>query len=241
MNIIFVLSLLVGSGLFYNDIATFPHNAKKVFVTQKTLAFDLCVIRCAPGVLECYIDFQLNENPGATGDRNWVGLCWDNRFSKVSELADYFSPNGVPISKFTDYTTGGWLSWLHHPVIGWYGTDFDLRMGRGYEFVATEDFILGLRGFYFPDSVVELDEGIYNWVSIPDNTIYTTINDIAEDISPTGSAVTRFTRLRDDQLYEDWIWDDGFEVWGGTNFILTAGEAIQFVCTKDTVWDPIEE
>jgi len=206
--------------------------------TEVDWNIDTPVISAKFGTYDCNIHYPIVENPSAS-DRNWVGWCWDNAFTKVSELADYYCPNGVPISKFTKQTTEGLFSWLYHPVIGWYGTDFDLRMGHGLEVIATEDAVLWLQGGYFPDSVVELDDG-NNWVSIPDNTVYVTISDIADDISPTGSAVEQFRRLRDDQLYESWIYDSFFG-WFGTNWTLEAGEAIQFNCTKDTVWNPIEE
>jgi hypothetical protein len=44
----------------------------------------------------------VNENAGATGDRNWVSIPWHSEYSRVIDLTDDLSPTGTPLSKITN-------------------------------------------------------------------------------------------------------------------------------------------
>ncbi len=72
-----------------------------------------------------------------------------------------------------------------------------------------------------------------NWVSLPYHNVYTTVSDISTEMSPTGSSIAQFTRLRADQYYEDWTYIPGFG-WFGTDFSMEKGRAYEFVAEKDT-------
>jgi len=89
---------------------------------------------------------DLNENPGSTGDRNWVAIPYNVVYSAVSAITDELSPNGDPVTKISmiDEETQMYYSWIHHPALGWYGNhpttqDFPIEPGHGYEFVAVKD------------------------------------------------------------------------------------------------------
>jgi len=90
----------------------------------------------------------LNENGGATSDRNWVALPYNAVYDSVRHITDELSPAGDPVSKVTrlDEALQAYYSWIYHPVLGWYGNDpvhvnFPIEPGTGYEFIATRDTV----------------------------------------------------------------------------------------------------
>ena len=83
---------------------------------------------------------SLNENAGATGDRNWVSIPYNAAYDKVIDITNEYSSSGEVIVKITNLKDSQvFENWIHHPVIGWYGDTFDIIAGRGYEFVAVTD------------------------------------------------------------------------------------------------------
>jgi len=89
---------------------------------------------------------SLNENTGASSDRNWVAIPYNAVYDSVKDITDELSPAGRPVSKITrlDEGTQLYYSWIYHPVLGWYGNDpthenFPIELGTGYEFIATID------------------------------------------------------------------------------------------------------
>jgi len=88
----------------------------------------------------------LNENTGATSDRNWISICYNAIYDSVMDVTDELSPGGQPVSKITllDEATQIYYSWIYHFVLGWYGNhpttpNFPIEPGDGYEFIATKD------------------------------------------------------------------------------------------------------
>jgi hypothetical protein len=187
----------------------------------------------------------VNENPSAT-DKNWVSLPWHSEYATVSDLTTDLSPSGDPLIKLTNLRDDqAYESWLWDPdFLVWYGTDFAIQSGRGYEMVTIIDTFLLLVGSNNPDGLVTLNENPdatdKNWVSIPYNAIYSTVSDITTEYSPAGNPLIKLTNLRDDQLYESWIWDPDFLMWYGTDFAIQSGRGYEFVVVLDTTWNPTE-
>jgi len=51
------------------------------------------------------------------------------------------------------------------------------------------------------------DRASRNWVSLPCNSEYSHVSDLVADLSPSGDPLESVTNLRDDQVYETWLWD----------------------------------
>ncbi|MBN2619815.1 T9SS type A sorting domain-containing protein, partial [candidate division WOR-3 bacterium] len=84
----------------------------------------------------------LNENAGSVGDRNWVSIPYNAAYTTVSDITTEYSTGGEGIVKITNLRDDQTFeSWIYHSVMGWYGTDFALALGRGYEFVAAKDTV----------------------------------------------------------------------------------------------------
>jgi hypothetical protein len=82
----------------------------------------------------------LNENAGSVGDRNWVSIPFNASYTTVSDITTEYSTGGEAVVKITNLKDDQTFeSWIYHSVLGWYGTDFTLAAGRGYEFVAALD------------------------------------------------------------------------------------------------------
>jgi hypothetical protein len=189
----------------------------------------------------------VNENAGATSDRNWVSMPWHSEYSTVSDLTDDLSPVGDPLVKITNMQNDQvYRSWIWDPdFLVWYGTDFAITSGRGYEMVAENDDIVVLVGSNNPDGLISLNENPgatsdRNWVSIPYNAVYSTVSDITDEYSPAGDPLVKITNMQNDQVYRSWIWDPDFLVWYGTDFVITPGRGYEFVAVTDATWDPTE-
>ena len=128
----------------------------------------------------------------------------------------------------------------------WYGpNDFSITPGRAYEMVAVTDDTLVIVGSNDPDGLIPLnyntDRASRNWVSIPYNAVYSIVSDITHEYSSTGDPLESITNLRDDQVYETWLWDPVFMMWyGPADFAITSGRGYEMVATADSTWDPTE-
>jgi len=187
----------------------------------------------------------MNENPTTT-DKNWTSLPWHNDYTTVSDLTDDLSPLGDPLTKITNLRDDQQFeSWLwDSDFFEWYGDNFAIASGRGYECVTTSDTVVILVGANDPHGFVTLNENAdktdKNWVSIPYNAVYTSVSAITSEYSPGGVPLTKLTNLRDDQQFESWLWDSDFFEWYGENFAIVPGRSYEFVTTVDTTWDPTE-
>ena len=188
---------------------------------------------------------SVNENASAT-DKNWVSLPWYSGYAQVSELTNDLSREGDPLVKVTNLRDDQqYESWLwDSDFIEWYGANFAIESGRGYELVTTSDTVVILVGANDPHGLVTLNENAdktdKNWVSIPYNAVYTSVSAITSEYSPGGVPLTKLTNLRDDQQFESWLWDSDFFEWYGANFAIVPGRSYEFVTTVDTTWDPTE-
>lgn len=204
----------------------------------------------------------LNENPGDTGDRNWVSLPYNSEYDSVKDVTDDLSPSGDPISKITrlDVQTQNYYSWIYHPVLGWYGNhpdsalkNFPIVLSQAYEMIAVTDDTVIFVGANEPDSLVSLNENPdtdtttsdRNWISLPYNAAYDSVKDITDDLAPTGSAISKITRLDETtQNYYSWIYHFILGWYGNDpttpNFPIMPGTGYEFVANKDTTWNPIE-
>jgi hypothetical protein len=188
---------------------------------------------------------NVNENTTAT-DKNWTSLPWHSNYSSVSDLTADVSPSGNPLIKLTRLRDDQLFeSWLWDDLfMEWSGTDFAITPGAGLEMVTVQDTFVVFAGSNDPDGAVSLNENPAltdkNWVSIPYNAMYAMVSDITDEYSPGGNPLIKITNLRDDQLFESWLWDDLFMEWGGTNFVIEDGRGYEMVTVVDTVWNPTE-
>ncbi len=188
-----------------------------------------------------------NENPDAT-DKNWVSLPYDNSYLTVSDLTDDVSPTGDPLIKITYMREDqNYDSWIWDPDFQqWQGTNFIIWPDRAYEMVTITDTVLTFVGCNDPDGLVFLNENTSpprtdkNWVPIPYNAVYETVSDITDEYSPAGNPLIKLTNMRDDQLYESYVWDNDFTQWAGNDFTIEAGRGYEFVTVVDTSWNPTE-
>ncbi|MGB3477661.1 MAG: S8 family serine peptidase [bacterium] len=187
----------------------------------------------------------VNENAGATGDRNWVSMPWHSEYSRVIDLTDDLSPSGTPLSKITKLADDQtYENWIHHPVLGWYGDTFDIEPGCAYEMIAVTDATILLVGSNNPTGEVALNEnagavGDRNWVSVPYSAAYNRVIDITNEYSSGGEAVTKITNLRNDQIFENWIYHPVLG-WYGDTFDIEPGRAYEMIAVTDTTWNPTE-
>lgn len=187
----------------------------------------------------------VNENAGATGDRNWISLPWHSEYDSVLHLTADLSPSGTPLSKITNLTeTQIFKNWIHHPVLSWYGDTFDIISGSAYEMIAVTDDTVILVGSNNPSGFVVLYEnsgamGDRNWISTPYNAAYTRVIDITDEYSSGGEAVAKITNLRNDQVFENWIHHPVLS-WYGDTFDIIPGRGYEFIAIVDTTWNPTE-
>ena len=187
----------------------------------------------------------LNENTANT-DKNWTSLPWLGEYNTASELTTDLSPAGNPLTKLTNLLDDQhFASWIwDSDFMEWYGADFTIVSGDGYEIVTDSDTFIVLVGCHDPDGTVSLNENIdntdKNWVSIPYNAIYAYASDITGEYSVGGDPLTKLTNLRDDQHFESWIWDADFMEWYGADFTVVPGRGYEFVTITDTIWNPTE-
>jgi len=199
----------------------------------------------------------LNENAGATSDRNWVTLPYVSEYDSVMELADDLSPNGDPISKISrlDLESQNYYSWIYHPILGWYGNDpihenFPIEGGVAYEMIVVVDSTVSLVGYNEPDGSINLNENPdatsdRNWISIPYNAVYNTVNDITDELSTEGDPVSKITMLDEEaQTYYSWIYHSVLGWYGNhpttPDFPIESGDGYEFIATRDTTWNPTE-
>ncbi|MGB3480208.1 MAG: T9SS type A sorting domain-containing protein, partial [bacterium] len=120
---------------------------------------------------------------------------------------------------------------------------FSIVSGCSYEVVTNKDTSLVLVGANDPAGLVVLNEnpGLSdkNWVSIPYNAAYAAVSDITAEYSAAGDPLTGLTNLRDDQLYESWLYNPIFG-WTGTDFSIMPGRGYELVVISDTTWNPTE-
>jgi hypothetical protein len=186
-----------------------------------------------------------NENTSAT-DKNWVSLPWHSNYATISDLVADVCPAGDPLVKHTNLRNDQlYENYLWDDLFSeWTGTDFAITSGRGYEMVTAKDTVLLFAGTNDPAGLVQLNENAgttdKNWVSIPYNAVYDSVSDITDEYSPAGNPLIKITDLRDDQLFESWLWDDLFTEWSGSNFVIEDGRAYEMVTTTDTTWNPTE-
>ncbi len=186
-----------------------------------------------------------NENISAS-NRNWVSLPWHSGYTTVSDLTDDLSPSGDPLEKIVNLRDDQmYVSWLWDPdFFEWYGDDFAITAGRGYEMVTIIDITLALVGSNNPDGLISLNENPTatnrNWVSIPYNAVYSTVSDITAEYSPSGDPLEKIVNLRDDQMYVSWLWDPDFFEWYGDDFAITPGRGYEMVTIIDATWNPTE-
>jgi hypothetical protein len=186
-----------------------------------------------------------NENAGATSDRNWVSLPWQTNYTVVDNLVNDLSAGGDPLVIVTNMRNDQlYESYVWDQDFGWYGDNFNITSGRGFEMVTTRDTILWIVGADNPNSLITLNENPgavsdRNWVSVPYNAAYSTVSNVTDEYSPAGDPLIILTNMRNDQLYESYIWDQDFG-WYGDDFVLERGRAFEFVAIRDTTWNPTE-
>ncbi len=198
----------------------------------------------------------LNENPGATADRNWVSLPYHSEYDSIKDLTDDLSPSGDPISKITrlDVESQNYYSWIYHPVGFWYGNgtpaNFPIVAGQGYEMTAETDSTVIFVGANDPDGLITLNENPgatadRNWISIPYNGAYSTVSDVTSELSPSGDPVNKITMLDEEsQMFYSWFYHPLLG-WLGNHpvtpdFPIVPGTGYEFIAVKDTTWNPTE-
>ncbi len=199
----------------------------------------------------------INENPGATSDRNWVALPYNSEYDSVKDVTDDLSPTGSPISKITrlEPELQDYYSWIYHADLGWYGNDpsypnYPIVSGQAYEMIGVSDDTIIFVGCNDPAGLIMLNEnpgteGDRNWVSVPYNAIYSTVSAITDELSPGGEPVSKITTLDEEgQVYYSWIYHSVLGWYGNhpttPNFPIELGDGYEFVATKDTTWNPTE-
>ena len=82
----------------------------------------------------------LNENAGATSDRNWVSIPYNAVYNHASDITTEYSPSGDPLIEINNIRDDQFYeNYTYIFPIGWLGTDFAITPGRGYEFIMTTD------------------------------------------------------------------------------------------------------
>jgi len=199
----------------------------------------------------------LNENTGATSDRNWVALPYVSEYDSVANITVDLSPSGNPITKITMLApeTQDYYSWIYHPVLGWYGNhpvtpNFPIVSGQAYEMIAAVDDTVIFVGYNEPGGVIVLHENPgatsdRNWISMPYNASYGSVSDITGELSPSGDPVSKITMLDEgSQSYYSWIYHPVLGWYGNhpttPNFPIEAGDGYEFIAKRDTTWNPTE-
>lgn len=199
----------------------------------------------------------LNENAGATADRNWVAMPYHSGYDSVKDVTNDISPYGDPISKISrlDLESQNYYSWIYHLILNWYGNDpihdnFPIEGGVAYEMIAVSDDTVIFAGCNDPEGLILLNENPgatsdRNWVSIPYNAIYNSVSEITDELSPSGDPVSKITMLDEEvQTYYSWIYHSLLGWYGNhpttPDFLIESGDGYEFVATRDTIWNPTE-
>jgi len=81
-----------------------------------------------------------------------------------------------------------------------------------------------------------------NWVGLPYNSEYDSIKDLTDDVSPTGTPISKTTRLdKEEQSYYSWIYHPVLGWYGNhpnpalKNFPIVLGEAYEMIAKADSV------
>jgi hypothetical protein len=174
-----------------------------------------------------------------------VSIPWHNNYPNASDVANDLSPSGDPLTAITNLRDDQqYESWVYN--FGWFGTDFAVVQGKGYEMSDTlHDTTLVIVGANNPDGEVPLNEnagdtGDKNWISIPYNGDYANASDITTEYAPLGDPLFVLTNMLNSQFYESWVYDTLFDEWNGTDFVLERGRGYEFVTITDTTWNPTE-
>jgi hypothetical protein len=187
--------------------------------------------------------FKLNkflEENVATTDMNWVSLAFNNYYGNASDISTEMSPNGTNLNMLTRLRPDQvYENWTY--MFGmWLGDNFVIDRGIAYQFSAVKDTTTVLTGSHDPVFEVPLEENPaatdMNWVSVPYNAVYLDAEDITTEYSPAGNPLNMLTRLRPDQVYENWTYM--FGMWLGDNFAVERGVGYQFSAVVDTTWLP---
>ncbi len=186
-----------------------------------------------------------NEN-ASTSDRNWVSMPYRTVYSSASDATLDLSGAGNPLIKLTNLRNEQYYeNWIWDPeFLEWYGSDFPIDSGRAYEMETIKDTVLYLVGWDNPKGIITLNENVAatdrNWVSIPYNAVYGSASSITTEYSPAGNPLIKLTNLRDEQYYENWIWDPDFLEWYGVDYTLVKGRSYEFETVRDTFWNPTQ-
>ncbi len=184
-----------------------------------------------------------NEN-ASSSDRNWVSLPYRTVYSLVADLTTDLSVAGNPLIKIVNLKNNQlYENWLWDPdFLEWYGDNFAVDSGRAYEMETIRDTTLYLVGWDNPNGYITLNENSpgtdRNWVSVPYNANYSSASAITTDYSPAGNPLIKLTNLRNEQLYENWLWDPDFLEWYGDNFLVERGRGYELETIRDTLWRP---
>jgi hypothetical protein len=74
-----------------------------------------------------------NENPGPTGDKNWVSLPWKTVYNTISDVSTDLSNAGDPLIEMTNLRTDQlYESWVYDDLFGWTGIEFPILSGQGH-------------------------------------------------------------------------------------------------------------
>jgi|GEM_PF-5264720 len=186
----------------------------------------------------------INENPGGTADRNWINLPWQSEYDSVSELTADLSPNAEAFNKVTaleEPTQTYWSYFWHSGLSRWMGTNFAIVPGHFQEITAVKDTTFVLVGSNSPDSSRFLNAGVRNWVCLAYNAAYSTVSDVTDELSPSGSVINKVTWLEDSaQAYYSYFYHTVLNQWMGTNFAIIPGDGYEMNPLKDTTWNPTE-
>jgi len=74
--------------------------------------------------------------------------------------------------------------------------------------------------------------GDRNWVSMPWHSEYSRVIDLTDDLSPTGTPLSKITKLADDQTFENWIYHPVLG-WYGDTFDIESGRAYEMIAATD--------
>lgn len=208
-------------------------------------AVDVALNRSQKSNMGYKLNRFFNENSGPVSDRNLTSIPWHSEYSIVSDVTNDLSPHGNPLTEITKLRDDQlYESWVYNDFFGWFGTNYAITPGHGYEFITKIDTTMTIVGSNNPQGEIQLNENTgsvsdRNWISIPYNAAYATVSDITDEYTPAGDPVIEITDLRDDQLYESWIYNDFFG-WFGADFIITPGRGYEMIPIIDTCWNPTE-
>jgi len=225
---------------FFTNLAAVPTGSSYYYLVK---AVDIGNNRSSSSNMAFKFNRFYNEN-AASSDRNWVSLPYHTTYATASNLTTDLSMAGNPLIKVVNLKNNQlYENWLWDPdFLEWYGDNFAIDSGRAYEMETIKDTVLYLVGWDNPNGMITLNENPTttdrNWVSIPYNAVYGSASAITTEYSAAGNPLIKLTNLRNEQFYENWIWDPDFLEWYGDNFTVERGRGYEFETIRDTVWRP---